>query len=479
MALSVGFLRGNAAAVDHAADRDAVLLHPLEDDAGVEGGPFDRREQVVLRRVGEVPAERDPAQFRVDEHGPVAVVPGEVQQAGLAGAVRRQALRERGDGRAGAPRDRVEDVAGGREARLDPGQRRVHRAGNDAAQARHARGLVADGDDAGRGADHVDHVAEADAGADRVPVRVEGADRDRDAGAQPHPFGPRRRQAAGQRVGGRVAARDLVPHAGKQRVHRREEALWRQAAERRAPHPLVAHRADAARHLRGIGDPAERGRHHVAVLERGDDAVALVGVVAQPVQQLRESPLRRVGVAAPVDRLEAGLVRLARDLGGFAPAAVVAPEVVVVERHEALADRHDARPGGVDGQRRDGVAVHPGRLDRAPRGERQRVSSGRRGSASRGPGRSSSGGAGTRPRPIPAAPSRESTMDTRTLRVPKSTPATIMERAPPGQAFGLRLSAFGLVALSRALSRISGPGPTAESPTPAAAYRCRYTSQPR
>ena len=44
--------------------------------------------------------------------------------------------------------------------------------------------------------------------------------------------------------------------------------LRRQPAPLRVPHPLVAHGADAALHRFGIGDAAQRGRHHVAVLER-------------------------------------------------------------------------------------------------------------------------------------------------------------------------------------------------------------------
>ena len=66
----------------------------------------------------------------------------------------------------------------------------MDRARHHAADAGDQAGLVADGHDAGGGADHVDHVAEADAGADGVPVRVEGADGDGDAGAQAELRGP-------------------------------------------------------------------------------------------------------------------------------------------------------------------------------------------------------------------------------------------------------------------------------------------------
>ena len=53
--------------------------------------------------------------------------------------------------------------------------------------------------------------------------------------------------------------------------------------------------------VRGIGDAAQHGRDHVAMFERGGEAVALVGIVAQPVQQFREAPLGGVDAAAPFD----------------------------------------------------------------------------------------------------------------------------------------------------------------------------------
>ena len=58
-----------------------------------------------------------------------------------------------------------------------------------------------DGDDAGRGADDVDDVALAAARAQRIPVRVEGADGDGDAGAEGPTLRPT--SARGDRRGGR------------------------------------------------------------------------------------------------------------------------------------------------------------------------------------------------------------------------------------------------------------------------------------
>ena len=121
-----------------------------------------------------------------------------------------------------------------------------------------------------------------------------------------------------------VAAGDLVAHAGEQRVDGGEELLGRQSAPLRVPHPLVAHGADAARDLVGIGDAAQSGRDHVAVFERGDELRAQLGIVAEPVQQLRPSPLGGVDAAAPVDPLEAGAAVegcAARVISAASPAA--------------------------------------------------------------------------------------------------------------------------------------------------------------
>ena len=136
-------------------------------------------------------------------------------------------------------------------------------------------------------------------------MRVERADGNRDAGAQAELLGPFGREMAGDLVRGRVACRASLSRtpasSGSTAV---EKVFRRQAAERRVPHPFVAHGADAARDVGGIGDAAEHGRDHVAMFERGDESRALVGIVAQPVQQLRESPFGGVDAAAPIDGCE-------------------------------------------------------------------------------------------------------------------------------------------------------------------------------
>ena len=78
----------NAAGVDDAIDAHAVLGHALENDARVERGALDGGEKFVLRGVDQVPSERDAAQLGIHQHGAIAVVPAQAQQAGLSGFIR-------------------------------------------------------------------------------------------------------------------------------------------------------------------------------------------------------------------------------------------------------------------------------------------------------------------------------------------------------------------------------------------------------
>src|SRR5438105_15855204 len=93
------------------------------------------------------------------------------------------------------------------------------------------------------------------------------------------------------------------------------------------------------------------------MLERGDQPVALVGIVSKPMQKLRESPFRRVGAPAPLDCRESLLVCDLGDARGLGLRAMVAPEVVVVERDKSLAGRDHARAGRVEGERLDVATV--------------------------------------------------------------------------------------------------------------------------
>ena len=141
---------------------------------------------------------------------------------------------------------------------------------------------------------------------------------------------------------------------------------------------------------RRIGDAAQHRRHHVAMLEGGDELVALLGIVPQPVQQLRKAPLGGIDAAAPVDGFESVLVRLRGDLRRFAPGAMIAPEIVIVERRHAVADRNDARTGSIERNRAATCEPsNPGAAARrASAWPRPARSCGRRGFAWRGPDRS-------------------------------------------------------------------------------------------
>ena len=90
------------------------------------------------------------------------------------------------------PGDRLEDVAGRGKPCLHTGKLRVNTSGNDAAHAGDQLALTFHGDDAGGGPDDIDDVTFLAAGSDRVPVRIEGSDRDGNSGAQTKPLGPTR-----------------------------------------------------------------------------------------------------------------------------------------------------------------------------------------------------------------------------------------------------------------------------------------------
>jgi len=55
----------------------------------------------------------------------------------------------------------------------------------------------------------------------------------------------------------------------------------------RVPKPLMPHCANAALHFTGLSDAAKCGSHHIAIFKRGAKLVALVGIMAQPVEQFR------------------------------------------------------------------------------------------------------------------------------------------------------------------------------------------------
>ena len=139
-----------------------------------------------------------------------------------------------------------------------------------------------------------------------------------------------------------------------------DKKFWEGAIPLRVPQPLMPHGAGAALDSSRGGDAAERGGNHIAVLKGGGEVVSLVRVVAQPVQQLGEAPLMRIDAAAPCDGLEVLLVRERGDFRGFVLCAVIAPEIVVIERLHRGVDEDDARSGGVESDGFDAVAVDTG-----------------------------------------------------------------------------------------------------------------------
>ena len=166
---------------------------------------------------------------------------------------------------------------------------------------------------------------------------------------------PRWAERARRLIRSEVTSRgELGADPGEQRVDFCQGLLGRQPAERGIPHPLVAHGAGATRRGGWIGDATQRGGDPVAVLEGRDELGAAVLMVAKPVQDLGEAPFGRVRAAAPRKSGETG----ARNGGCFAPRAVVAPKIEVVERLEVPAHWHDSRACGVDGEGRNAM---PGR----------------------------------------------------------------------------------------------------------------------
>src|SRR3974390_3392923 len=109
---------------------------------------------------------------------------------------------------------------------------------------------------------------------------------------------------AGEMVARQVTSGELGSNTGEKRIDRHQKVLWRKAAKRTVPQPLVAHGTDGARSLGWVGDTTENRGYHVAMFEGGDELRALLGVVAQPMKKFGEAPFGRVRTTAPVDDLQ-------------------------------------------------------------------------------------------------------------------------------------------------------------------------------
>ena len=237
------FLR-NPTRVDDAANRHAVLFHVLQNDTRVKRGALDRGEQFILRRVSQIPTERDPAEFGIHQNGAVPIVPGQPEQTGLASAkdsrpsenaatvvLARCAIASKISPVAESPAS-TPAILGSTEPGTTP-------------QTPGISERCRDRDNTGRRADHVHHIADAYARTNRVPMRVKSAYRNGNSRAQSELGGPDRRKHASQNVAGRISSVQVCPDALKQRIHGSQKLFGWQATERGIPHPLMAHRANS------------------------------------------------------------------------------------------------------------------------------------------------------------------------------------------------------------------------------------------
>ena len=152
---------------------------------------------------------------------------------------------------------------------------------------------------------------------------------------------------------------------------------------------------------------------------------ALLRIVPQPVQQLGEAPLVRIDAAAPVDRLQVfGACASAVICRASSMRAMIAPQVVVVERLHRRVDRNHAGAGRVERDGGDVLSVDVVLLQHLTHRAHQRLHL--VGVRLRGiVGIVAFACSGYSAEAVPSRPRALSSSVTRTLSVPKSTPATI------------------------------------------------------
>src|SRR5207245_10587863 len=105
-------------------------------------------------------------------------------------------------------------------------------------------------------------------------------------------FHPIRRERPGKLIVRSIFAVQFFAYTCQQWIHPGEKFLGREATERSVPHPLVAHSANAALDVLCVGDAAERCGNHVAMFESGDELRAFGGIVAKPMEEYGDAPLR-------------------------------------------------------------------------------------------------------------------------------------------------------------------------------------------
>src|SRR6266849_1861664 len=86
------------------------------------------------------------------------------------------------------------------------------------------------------------------------------------------------------------------------------------------------------------------------MLKGGSETLALGWIIAQPVEQLGKAPLGGIRSATPIDRLKVLAAGGFGDQRGFAPRAMVAPQIIFIERLKVCVCGNDAGAGGVDGE---------------------------------------------------------------------------------------------------------------------------------
>jgi hypothetical protein len=90
-------------------------------------------------------------------------------------------------------------------------------------------------------------------------------------------------------------------------------------------------------------------------------------------EDFRKAPLGGVYSSTPPDGFKVDAIRRFCDERCFTPSAMIAPEIVIVEGLEALADRDNARSCRVYSNRVDFFAGHASRSDGLPRGLGERT----------------------------------------------------------------------------------------------------------
>ena len=325
----------DSAAVDHLARLHAVGLEAVDDRQRPECRRLDQGPVDLTRRRVQRLAQQQARQALVYQDRPVAVVPVQSQQAGLARPQPPRLLCQRlvaarlRPARANVVHEPVEDVADSRLPRLQAYHARHHAARHDSAQARNVRKRPArrmHHHVARAGADDLDEGARRDARADGPQMRVERAHSHGNARNKPRPLRPRR----GQATDGLVDRVGLVPQPAAQPGHAGVQPAQEPRVGIAAP-PVVVHglvtggtHADG-QVLRRLG-AGKGSRNPVGHLHPRVGGIEHLGACPQAVQDLAEEPLAAVYPAALGQILRAHLPGQFRDLLRLGHARVVLPQ---------------------------------------------------------------------------------------------------------------------------------------------------------